>query len=273
MPEAFTQEEELNLRDLYTILKRYRRSLLITPVAFALGAFLVATFLISPKYQATATIRIGQVDKVPLESAVNLEARMHDASFLSTVVDAHQSAFIHTGDNALVLMAKKLKDTELVGLTLTSSTPAGALAKAAAVVATVQDAHTVLFQMGVDSIKRQIDITESQIASLKADMDIVIRHHNNGQGLNTYNAVLDGFVVQDRANQMRILAQYKFNLETSLNPAITFNTQLLGKVFVSDMPVSPNVRLITLMALLLGFFLAVVAAFVRNALGGPPLQA
>ena len=273
MTSDFAQDDELSLRDLYLVLKRYRRSLLITPVVFALGAFLVATFLVSPKYEALATIQIGQVDKVLLESAVTLEARMRDASFAPTVVDAHPSAFIHTGDNALVLMAKKLKDSELVGLTLTSSTPAGALAKAAAVVDAVQAAHTALYQTGVASIKRQIVITESQIASLKADMDIVIRHHSSGQGLNTYNAVLDGFVIQDRANQMRVLAQYKFNLETSLNPAITFNTKLLGKVFVSDKPVSPNVRLITLMALLLGFFLAVVAAFVRNALGGPPSKA
>jgi len=251
---------------------------------FALGAFLAATFLVSPKYEASATIQIGQVDKVLLESAVNLEARMRDASFSSTVVDAHQGVFMNGSDNPLVLVAERaklkgalvvkiLKGTELVGLTLTSSTPEDALAKAAAAVDSVQAVHTALYQTGVENIKRQIVVTESQVASLKADVDVVIRNHKSGQGLNTYNAVLDGFVVQDRANQMRILAQYKFNLETSLNPAITFNTKLLGKVFVSDGPVSPNVHLITLMALLLGFFLAVVVAFVRNALGNTPLQA
>ena len=284
MPEAFTQEEELNLRDLYLILRRYRRSLLIAPIVFGLGAFLVSTFLVSPKFEASGTIQVGQVNKVPLELAVNLEARMHDESFAPGVVDAHLPVFMNGSDNPVVLIAeraklkralvvKPLKGTELVGFSLTSRDPARVLANATAVVDSVQAAHTTLYQTGVESIKRQIAITDTQISSLQHDMDSLIGNHAKAQGLNAYNAVLDALVVQDRSNQMRVLIQHKFDLETSLNPAITFNTQLLGKVFVSDGPVSPNVPLITLMALLLGFFLAVVAAFVRNALGATPLQA
>ena len=284
MPEAFTQEEELNLRDLYFLLKRYRRSLLITPIVFGLGAFLVSTFLVSPKFEASGTIQIGQVNKVPLESAVNLEARMQDKSFAPGVVDAHQPVFMNGANDPVVLIAERaklkgalvvklLKGTELVGFSLTSRDPARVLATATAVVDSVQAAHTALYQTGVESIKRQLAITDTQISSLQHDMDSLVGNHAKAQGLNAYNAVLDALVVQDRSNQMRVLIQHKFDLETSLNPAITFNTMLLGKVFVSDGPVSPNVRLITLMALLLGFFLAVVAAFVRNALGGAPLQA
>jgi len=283
MTTDFAQDDELSLRDLYLVLTRYRRSLLITPVVFALGAFLVATFLVSPKYQASGTIQIGQVNKVPLELAVNLEARMHDESFAPGVVDAHQGVFMN-GSNPVVLIAeraklkgalvvKPLKGTELVGFSLTSRDPARVLAKATAVVDSVQAAHTALYQTGVESIKRQLAITDTQISSLKGDMDSLIGNHAKAQGLNAYNAVLDALVVQDRSNQMRVLINHRFELETSLNPAMTFNTKLLGKVFVSDGPVSPNVRLITLMALLLGFFLAVVAAFVRNALGATPLRA
>ena len=284
MPEAFTQEEELNLRDLYLILKRYRRSLLITPIVFGLGAFLVATFLVSPKFEASGTMQIGQVNKVPLELAVNLEARMHDESFAPGVVDAHHAVFMNGSDDIAVLVVeraklkralvvKQLKGTELMGFSLTSRHPEQVLAKANAVVDSVQAAHTVLYQTGVESIKRQLVITDTQISSLKSDMDSLIGNHAKAQGLNAYNAVLDALVVQDRSNQMRVLINHRFELETSLNPAMTFNTKLLGKVFVSDTPVSPNVPLITLMALLLGFFLAVVAGFVRNALGNPPLQA
>ena len=283
MPEAFTQEEELSLRDLYFLLKRYRRSLVITPIVFGLGAFLVSTFLVSPKFEASGTIQIGQVNKAPLESAINLEARMHDESFAPGVVDAHQPVFMN-GSNPVVLIAERaklkgalvvklLKGSELVGFSLTSKHPDQVLAKATAVVDSVQAAHTALYQTGVESIKRQIAITDTQISSLQHDMDSLVGNHAKAQGLNAYNAVLDALVVQDRSNQMRVLIQHKFDLETSLNPAITFNTKLLGKVFVSDKPVSPNVPLITLMALLLGFFLAVVAAFVRNALGATPLRA
>ncbi len=284
MPEAFTQEEELNLRDLYLILRRYRRSLLITPIVFGLGAFLVSTFLVSPKFEASGTIQIGQLNKAPLESAVNLEARMQDKSFAPGVVDAHQPVFMNGSDNPVVLIAERaklkralvvklLKGTELVGFSLTSKRPDQVLAKATAVVDSVQAAHSALYQMGVESIKRQLAITDTQISSLQQDMDSLVGNHAKAQGLNAYNAVLDALVVQDRSNQMRVLIQHKFDLETSLNPAMTFNTKLLGKIFVSDKPVSPNVPLITLMALLLSFFLAVVAAFVRNALGGAPLRA
>ena len=209
---------------------------------------------------------------------------MHDESFAPGVVDAHQPVFMNGANDPVVLIAeraklkralvaKQLKGTELVGFSLTSKHPDQVLAKATAVVDSVQAAHTALYQTGVESIKRQIAITDTQISSLQQDMDSLVGNHAKAQGLNAYNAVLDALVVQDRSNQMRVLIQHKFDLENSLNPAMTFNTKLLGKVFVSDGPVSPNVPLITLMALLLGFFLAVVAAFVRNALGGAPLQA
>ena len=284
MTTDFVQQDELSLRDLYFVLKRNRRSLLITPVVVALGAFLVATFLVSPKFEASGTMQIGQVNKVPLELAVNLEARMHDGSFAPGVVDAHHAVFMNGSDNPVVLIAeraklkralvvKPLKGTELVGFSLTSRHPEQVLAKANAVVDSVQAAHTVLYQAGVESIKRQLVITDTQISSLKSDMDSLIGNHAKAQGLNAYNAVLDALVVQDRSNQMRVLINHRFELETSLNPAMTFNTKLLGKVFVSDTPVSPNVPLITLVAFLLGFFLAVVVAFVRNALGNPSLQA
>jgi capsular polysaccharide biosynthesis protein len=120
----------------------------------------------------------------------------------------------------------------------------------------------------VDSIKRQINSIDREIDKLKAGMNI--RHPMNVQEQNIYDAALDGFKRQDNNNQIFILTQNKFHHEASLNPLITFNTKLLGSVSVSDRPVSPNVPLITFIALLFGFFLAVVMIFVRNELGKPP---
>ena len=278
------QEEALNLRDLILILKRHSCNLFITPVAFALVAFLVATFLVTPKYQASGVIQIGQVNQVPLESALNLESRMHDESFVPTVADSHQAIFLNGSSDAAVLrdevaklkrdlVVKKIKDTELVSFSLTSKDQALASGKASAIVDSLKKAHTALFETGVNSIKRQLELTQHQIDLVQHDMDNLANTHRHSRVVNAYNAVLDALVVQDRSNQMRTLIQHKFDLETSLNPAITFNTKLLGQVYVSDGPVSPNVPLITLIALLLGFFLAVVVAFVHNALTDNPLQA
>jgi capsular polysaccharide biosynthesis protein len=279
MTSDFTQDDELSLRHLYLVLKRYSRSLLITPIVLALGAFLVSSFLISPKYEASATIQIGQVNKIILQSAPTYLARIRNQSFVSDVIDAHKSVFMSGSNDPLVLVAeraklkssleaKSLKGIDVVTLTLTSSSREGALTKVSAVLATLQDEHTVLFQSGVDSIKRQINSIDREIDKLKAGMNI--RHPMNVQEQNIYDAALDGFKRQDNNNQIFILTQNKFHHEASLNPLITFNTKLLGSVSVSDRPVSPNVPLITFIALLFGFFLAVVMIFVRNELGKPP---
>ena len=68
----------------------------------------------------------------------------------------------------------------------------------------------------------------------------------------------------DRESQVRALGDRKLGLEMGLNGAMTFNTKLLGSVYVPYDPVSPNLLLIGAVAFMLGLFLALIASFLRE---------
>ena len=273
MQQNESNEEELSLLALWQLIKQYHRSLVITPLAFGLIALLVSTLLITPRFEATGTIQIGQVNKVLLEPSRNLEVRMNDHSFVPIVVNTHLPIFLngltkqHTLGAAISslkgnMTVKKLKDTDLVNFSVISPSKIRATQKAQAVFDTLQQLHGNLYNQHVDNVRWQIDKIEGQIDSIKAEIRVNIKDHM--KSASPYTVVLDSLVVNDQYNQMRSLTQRKLDLQSSLNPAVTFNTKLLGTIVVSDEPVSPNVPLMTLLALLLGLFLAVVAAFIRH---------
>ena len=84
--------------------------------------------------------------------------------------------------------------------------------------------------------------------------------------LNSYNAVVGSLVLQDRVKQIRELQNQKMALTVSLSSAITYNTRLLGSIWVSQEPVTPNYQMILLVALAVGLFVGVFAAFLRHSL-------
>jgi uncharacterized protein involved in exopolysaccharide biosynthesis len=78
--------------------------------------------------------------------------------------------------------------------------------------------------------------------------------------------VVDSLVAKDRAEELRSLMSRKFELESSLHPAVSFNTKLLGKIYVSKEPVDPNLLFIGLVAFLVGIFSTIFAALLRDSL-------
>jgi capsular polysaccharide biosynthesis protein len=271
MQQNESNEEELSLLALWQLIKQYHRSLVITPLVFGLIALIVSTLLITPRFEATGTIQIGQVNQVLLEPSRDLEVRMNDHSFAPIVVNAHLPIFLnertkHTLGAAISslrgnMAVKKIKDTDMVSFSVISPSKISAAQKAQAVFVTLQQLHGNLYNQHVDNVRWQIDKIEGQIDSIKAEIKVNMKDHM--KSASPYTVVLDSLVVNDQYNQMRSLTQHKFDLQSSLNPAVTFNTKLLGTIDVSDEPISPNVPLMTLLALLLGLFLAVVVAFIR----------
>ena len=266
-------EDELSLLDIYKVLKHYRRSILLTPLISTFAAALFTFLFIEPCYKAYGTIQIGQVKGILLENGYVLQDRMKDMSFISEVISAHPNVFKYEKNLAAEeawlqkgLDVKKNKDTDLVSFTLLSHTPERAKLKSLALIDTLNQKHSELYKANVQMVHNQIDMLTKQIDAANHDSDEFRAGITKSRGLNSYNALVDALVVRDQGGQLRDLVTKKLELETSLNPAVTFNTKLLGHVYVSKEPVSPNLPLVAAIAFLVGLFGSVFVAFVRHSL-------
>ena len=264
-------EDELNLRDILAIFSKYKRSILLTPLIFALIALLFSWLFIIPLYQASATIEIGQVNGKLIEDSPVAEQRMKDLSFISNVIQTHRDIFKYEKDISSeeaflqkTLQVKRSKDaTYLIFFELLGRSRDVALKKANAIFETLKTSHDKAFEINIGMLKQQIDLIDNHIKLLQRDK---LSKNRDSSTLNSYNAVVDSLVLQDQVRQLRELQNQKMALQMSLNSAVTYNTRLLGAIWVSKEPVTPNYHMIGLIAFVVGLFLGILTAFLRHSL-------
>lgn len=263
-------EEEISLQDILRFVGRNRLLLLLTPLLFTLSALTYTSAFVAPSYQAFATIQVGQVNGKPLESGFVLEQRLKDRSFISDIITQHRALFSQRSDLAneqanleRTLTVKKNKETDLVEVSLLAYSRELATKKAEALLDTLRRAHTPLYQASLDATHKQIDAITLQLDALKHS-SLTLREAKQTTALTPYNAVVDALVENDHEAQMRALGDRKLGLEMGLNEAMTFNTKLLGSVYVPYNPVSPNHLLIAVAAFMLGLFVGLIAGFMRD---------
>jgi uncharacterized protein involved in exopolysaccharide biosynthesis len=268
-PQSF--EDELALKDVINILKQYQKSIILTPLVFLAVALLFSWFFITPRYQAFATIEIGQVNGKLIEEGAVVEERMKDRSFISNVISTHLDIFKYERNLSAeesflqkTLEVKKSKEANnLISFNLLGRSREVALSKANAVFQTLKVFHDGVFNTNVDMLNEQIRLIDEQINMLNKDK--LGKTRDTGV-LNSYNAVVDSLVLQDQVRQMRELQNQKMSITMSLSSAVTYNTRVLGNIWVSQAPVTPNYQIIALVAFVLGIFVGVFGAFFRHSL-------
>ena len=264
-------EDELSLKDIVNIFSKYKKSILLTPLIVVVVALVLSWIFISPCYQAFATIQIGQVDGKLIEEGAVVEQRMKDPSFISNVLITHLDVFnnkrsLSAEESFLqkTLVVKKSKDAgNLISFNLLGISREVALNKANAVFETLKISHDSFFNANVEMINQQIRFINDQLTMSNKNRSGKAR----GIGVpNSYDYVMDSLVLQDQSRRLIELENKKMSLIISLSPALTYNTRMLGSVWVSREPVTPNYQTIALMALISGLLLAILGAFIHNSL-------
>ncbi len=262
-------QDDLSLNDIINTLTKHKKSIFLMPLLFAAFSLLCSWLFIVPRYQAFATIEVGQVNSKLIEEAAVVEERMKDQSFISSVIANNPNIFRYEKNLAneevflrKSLQVKKSKDaSNLISFSLLGRSREIAHNKANAVFSTLKVLHDGVFNSNLEMINQQIKLINDQINVLNKDQSFKSR--DNGT-LNSYNAVVDSLVLQDQVRQLRELQNQKMVLTMSLGPAITYNTRLLGSIWVSQEPVTPDYQMIGLVALVLGFLLALSLAFMHQ---------
>jgi capsular polysaccharide biosynthesis protein len=275
MNNAMTQsgkEVEISLADMWVTVKRHKWIVLIAPVVCGIAAYILVSFVMAPKWQASAILQIGRVGgEKPVEPVANVIARMQHPSFAAGVTnrgdfkpgDLPTAKAIYRGS----FKVNKIKDAELIEFSVQGYSPTMARNLASHTVSYLQKTHDEMMSASVTRINAQIQTTDEEIQKLKLAMDLLRKQLQGKHDWNSYNATLAATVLEDEAKELRGLTQRKLLLTEQLGPSSTFSTQIIGEVSVSENPVSPKKLSIVGMALLLGLFGGIFLAFARNAVG------
>lgn len=264
-------EDELSLKDVLNVFKSYKKVIFLTPILFVIITAVITWLFITPRYQAFVTVELGQVNSKVLEGSAVAEERMKDRSFIATVIGKHPDIFRYQKDLAEEeeflqknLIVKKSKDADnLISFSLLGRSREIAQQKANAVFETLKIYHTAIFEADVAMVNQQLHLIDDQIALINKSR---LSGRDGGNALNSYNAVVDSLVMQDQVRQLRDLQNQKMALTLSLSSAVTFNTRILGNVWVSQKPVTPDYQVVLLVAFFLGLFGSIFGAFLHHSL-------
>ena len=250
-------EDEICLTDIIAVLGTFKKLIIFITLFLGLTGFVVS-LLIPPKWEAQAILQVGQVGQVgligsSLEPLANVIVRMSVSSFLDQLfqdsVGEHHS-----------LKVKKSKDADLIEVSIQASSAEQALKAMKIVSDDLITYHGKIYDEKVLVIKSKISEINNQIEMLTKSNNILTSKAMDG----SKEGVMGVLLLQQNMSKIYELNQRKESLENSLENSVSFNTRFVSKSYVSKKPVSPNKLLIVAVSLLLGLFLGLFLAFLKN---------
>jgi hypothetical protein len=274
-PTDDASRDEISLRDVWSILWINKYLVLGVPLVAAAAAA-VAVMLVKPQWEAVSVIQIGQVWQaaMPLESPNRTVERIKLQPFKIAVLS---SLGIRPGDDdplgglySKSLKVKVLPNTDLVELRLRANSRQDALRWADATVQHLQSVHQKLAEPMIARLMQQQSQMKRQVQLIQEEKERLLKNaeirSEIGPG-NRFaeNMLLSNFLLQKDA-ELRAFELQSLMLEEQLDPAKTYPTSLLDRVYVPEKRAYPKRTLTVVLAAVTGMFVAVVAAFLLNSL-------
>lgn len=263
------QSNELEFADIFAVIKRYKRLIWAAPAIAGIAAFIVASFM-KPVWEASTVLQVGRVAHA-IEPTPNVVSRMTHPSFIP---GALSQAGIKPDELPLVesvykgsLKVMQVKDTELINVYLRACSSETARNLVQGSVTQLQAIHKEMMSADVARLKAQAQDTGNEIQRIKAEIELLEKRLQRLPGdnnRNSYDAILAATILQNKTNELRGLMDSKWLLDEQLGPTQTFTTRMIGDVYVSKEPVSPNKPLIIGLAVLIGLLGGIFIAFAHN---------
>ena len=268
------QTEELSFLDVWLVIKRYSRQIILVAIFAALAASIVIFLVIKPKWEASAVLQVAQVDGKLVEPISQVVSRIKHDSFRSALFEQ-----IKINDNKNIKKIKRLykeslsvnkpKDADIVDISLKGYSPEQAQLLLEDSVVYLQKEHSKLMDASIIRIQGEVKNTARDIQDLKTESEYLKRQLEAKRDWNSYNATLGAVVMQNKTDALRALAQKKLELDEKLSPSLTFTTKVIGAISVSEEPAFPLQNVfqqlsIVLLGVLLGLFSGIVYALLAN---------
>ncbi len=265
--------DEISLLELFNVLRCYKGLLLGLPLVGAVLAALLVFFVLSPTWQATATLEVGHVGQLGptaptlVEPVLNVVTRMMLPSFGKSAI---KYAGIPSDEQETMqgfygtLNVTQIKTAELVEVSLRGPSAEMANKLMQGAIVNLQNVHSEMMAVSIERYQKQLQILTEDIHKSTVETELLRQKLLANHSWNDFDATLAATLLQNKSNDLRDMIQRKLALEELLSPSRSYTTRVVGEIYVSGNPVSPKKPLIFGLAILLGLFGAVVIAFGRN---------
>ena len=264
------QEDEISLFDLWDKLRAGWRYVAGGTAIGLLGAGL-AVVVISPNYQATSVIQIGQVAGTVVEAASTTMERFKAPAFLLEVAHAAKNqklidAISASGELTKTIKAQLVKGTALIEITTLGESPQAAKELNQHVLDALVDRHQLLGGPMLTTIQNNIKILKEKSTFAEAELADVTRISNGvvpKDGQFSQLSLMTSLRLQ-KQSELFSLRQALIAAELSLTSASTMPTKSIEAVFVAERAVSPKKGLLLALGLIGGLLGGIVAVFVAD---------
>ncbi len=288
-------EEEIDLRDYLRVIKQRKKGIIIIFIIMV-GLGIVISLLMPHIYESTVLLKIGLLNKVPLENVISIKTILQQKDTLSEIAQ-----LLGITDQQKILGLTKyfdidaIKNTDLFEIKGRGKTPAESVKITNSVKNVLLTHQQEIFTKGREGLEldvRQIEqkIKENQIYIDESDARLVslqldqselkqkISQLENTQSeaqsritaayIDSLNYIKEQVI--NEQNNSKSLKTQTLNLEKSLQNRqfdATYNTimtQVINQPYLPQQRISPKRAQNVLIAAVLGLFIAILWAFIAE---------
>jgi uncharacterized protein involved in exopolysaccharide biosynthesis len=264
------EQDEIYLIDMWRIFVREWRWF-VAVLLVVLAATFAYAHMARPKWEATASIQVGQVGAAlpgtdpKVESFQRVIQRLQTLDFQNDVM---KSAGFSPKSPEAQLYRKSFKlepepYANLIKLSVRALSPEQASQFAMATLTQLQAIHQGIEALPLKLAKERLDEIQTELQGAIADRDRLLHAAGPGGKDETTPAVA-GILLAGKNEDIHSLQIARNELINRLSPNYTFETSLAWPIRVSDWPVSPNLVLTWGIGIFFGLFMGALVAIGRN---------
>lgn len=228
----------------------------------------IAYFLVPSRWQAEATLRVGEIVSVSsgepttelIEPVGEAVARMQLAQFQAAVIDSPALQDLEQGEIALfrkTFKAVLVKGTYFIRVSVSGKSSQTARKMLEVVIETLCTAHQKRMQPAIQQIQDRIESLNGRIALKQKSLD---RLKQILSGKNTEDTVRALDLLDRQETDIQQLTGERSLLESMLHPPQMFNTAIEDAVRVGSKPYFPRLSMFLIASILVGGLLGVLAS-------------
>ncbi len=245
-------DDEISLIELWQILAK-RKGLILACFILCLAGGAAFAFLTSPVYEASATVRIGQIALSTESDAQLLEPPPEFAARITSQHGANRtSASTPKGTTSTVLLVAQ------------GSSAPDASESLRTVIESIKKDHDALYEQGLKPTREHLERLDTQAHQLQrqlADITQLIEE------IKTEQPVQASLLMQERSQLTNVINHKdteRLRLSQQVAPPQTRPTELIGEITAPTKPSKPKKALVLALAAVLGMMGGVMLAFVAE---------
>ncbi|WP_309498466.1 Wzz/FepE/Etk N-terminal domain-containing protein [Sulfurovum sp.] len=270
----YTQEDTIDLRELFSVLKKRKKLIWGVTALFTLLALAYAV-LAKPVFEVKAVIELAQIDKKPVQDLIDLKQKLE----IVFEVNAKKKGILLPIISE-VSLPKETKNIML--LQAQGYDNASAQLKLQEVIDYALVSQDKELRSYLDSQNEKLTLAKEEIGRdgqlIKEIEERMTDYENKLLSISKQDAALAGIYAieigkkQTELNSVKDriynLQNSKNNLELSISPLKIQKATMVGNFDVQDHPIKPKKTLIVVVAFVTGLMLSIFLAFFLEFIGG-----